>query len=500
MRRVPRLGIGPKKILAALCLLGLAVWAGGSALALGRPKPVGPEDARSLARLKGKLGGEIVFASRREGPWRLFRVLPHGEGLARLTSGRYNDQSPQFIRNGGRLVFQSDRSGRWQVWLARPDLAEPRLLSKPGRTEWLHGMSEDGSRLLVRLGEGMISGLGDYRLRFPGSDREVVVDFAPLSAKAGHMHAILAPNGRTLAGLWRPEGGGQAAGGVWLMDLAEDGKVANPRLVADDRCCVGWRADSAAFLSCKGGVPGGSEIWLIETSGRKRLIQTGQDWDYWPAFSPDGQWMVFAAAPHDQHDQERGDYDLFLVTLSGGEPVRLTFHGAPDVSPAWRAGVSALAPTGQERVYEAEAYLRPPARMRPHSKAEGGRALFAPAGAKAGAVFFGQYDHLPAGRWRASFRLALGPGGSGEAATLDVVARGGRQVLARRVLPVPGQDGGFQAIDLDFELKAPVQDLECRVYASGLASLWLDRVTIGERPPGLGEYLGGLLRDTFLGW
>jgi dipeptidyl aminopeptidase/acylaminoacyl peptidase len=53
-----------------------------------------------------------------------------------------------------------------------------------------------------------------------------------------------------------------------------------------------------------------------------------------PAVSPDGELIVYAVR-HTDMDADKGRYDLWLSTIDGDEPRRLTTHEANDTSPAW---------------------------------------------------------------------------------------------------------------------------------------------------------------------
>jgi dipeptidyl aminopeptidase/acylaminoacyl peptidase len=53
-----------------------------------------------------------------------------------------------------------------------------------------------------------------------------------------------------------------------------------------------------------------------------------------PAVSPDGDLIVYAVR-HTDMEADRGRYDLWLSTVDGDEPRRLTTHEANDTGPAW---------------------------------------------------------------------------------------------------------------------------------------------------------------------
>ena len=53
-----------------------------------------------------------------------------------------------------------------------------------------------------------------------------------------------------------------------------------------------------------------------------------------PAVSPDGSRIVYAVR-HADIEEDKGRYDLWLSSLDGGKPERLTTHEANDTSPTW---------------------------------------------------------------------------------------------------------------------------------------------------------------------
>ncbi|MBI4799229.1 MAG: PD40 domain-containing protein [Desulfarculus sp.] len=465
----------------------------GEALALGQPLSPSPQERQALERAKGKLPGTIVFASRRDGKWRLYRVGADGTGLTRLSTHQANERRPYFCQGGKVLFFQSDRGGRVQVWRSDPSLGGAKLVSPAGRAEWLHGVSEDGKRLLVRTGDQP----GDYLLRFLDSGREVAVDFPGWGARQGWVDAVLSPDGRRLGVLFQPREGGQPKQAVYYMEVDDQGRLHGIREVSDG-CVVGWRPDSQAFLTCRR-TPAGTSLCLASPDGHKERLTEGRQWEYWPAFSPDGQHIVYGASPSDQHDSDTGNYEIYVRRAQGGEPLRLTFHSASDLEPAWgtASGGGQAAPAA-ELLYEAEAYNHPPGQVVADGQASEGRAVLVPRQSPGGGVIHGQYDFLPAGSYVARFRLRVAAvGGQGPLARLDVARGGGKVLVSREVRPKDLPGGGYADIELAFDLDQPDKDLECRVaFIPGAADLYIDRITVTAAPPGLGGYLKRLLNKS----
>jgi hypothetical protein len=466
------------------------------AWAMGQPLTPSSPERQALERARGQVPGGIVFASRRDGKWRLYAINADGGGLARLSTLPANERQPYFSQGGKQLFFQSDRAGLTQVWRANPDLSQAQCLSPAGRAEWLHGVSQDGQRLLVRTGDQP----GDYLLRFLDSGREVAVDFPGWGARAGWLDAVLSPDGHRLGVLFQPRGGGQAESGVYAMEVDDQGRVHASRPVSDG-CMVGWRPDSQAFLTCRR-TAAGTSLWLAGVDGGQERLSEGRQWEYWPNFSPDGQYIVYGASPSDQHDSDTGNYEIYVRRVAGGEPLRLTFHSAPDIEPAWglRVDGSAASPqaAGAQLIYEAEDYSHPPGQVRQDSQASGGKAVVVDRQAPAGNIIYGQYDYLPAGSYLARFRLRLADvGGQGPVARLEVAKGGGQVVASRQVTPKDLSGDGYQELELPFSLEQADKDLECRVaFLPGVAELHIDRIGVAPAPEGLGGYIKRLLRKS----
>jgi tricorn protease len=71
------------------------------------------------------------------------------------------------------------------------------------------------------------------------------------------------------------------------------------------------------------------DLWKVGIAGGNAIRLTsdaGSETD--PHFSKDGKWIAFTA----QYD---GNTDVFLVSTSGGEPKRLTYHPSNDVAQGW---------------------------------------------------------------------------------------------------------------------------------------------------------------------
>ncbi|HEY5257676.1 MAG TPA: PDZ domain-containing protein, partial [Candidatus Baltobacteraceae bacterium] len=86
----------------------------------------------------------------------------------------------------------------------------------------------------------------------------------------------------------------------------------------------------------------GGDIWTVPRSGgnAERLV-TGFDLEGAPYFSPDGTTIAFTG-------NYNGNLDVYVVSSTGGEPRRLTYHPGADIAVGWtRDGRSVLFRSGR---------------------------------------------------------------------------------------------------------------------------------------------------------
>ncbi|MCI0488467.1 MAG: PDZ domain-containing protein [Blastocatellia bacterium] len=87
------------------------------------------------------------------------------------------------------------------------------------------------------------------------------------------------------------------------------------------------------------------DLWVAGRDGKGvRRLTTDEGVESNPAFSPDGQWIAFSA----QYD---GNTDVFIVPVTGGVPVRLTWHPGPDIAQAFTPDGSAVLFTSPRAVF-----------------------------------------------------------------------------------------------------------------------------------------------------
>ncbi|MBI4667339.1 MAG: hypothetical protein HY751_13125 [Nitrospinae bacterium] len=177
-----------------------------------------------------------------------------------------------------------------------------------------------------------------------------------------------------------------------------------------------------------------------------------------------------ARSPYLKLVRHEGPLWLFELSPESGEGKAETIQVSSPVGVFYEA--EHLAPIGGKRVED--------------KRASGGIALLmekAEPGNPAGIINAGPYRTFPSGKYTAVFRMRTVDGIPAEApvAKLDVAADEGRTIVKWRKVNGAefGQDGGYQDIQLEFEL-APggAWQLEFRAYLAGSAPVWLDSVYV----------------------
>jgi Tol biopolymer transport system component len=110
-----------------------------------------------------------------------------------------------------------------------------------------------------------------------------------------------------------------------VLFLDDGGKSCRARFSKDGK--------KLAYVSSKS--DGKGDIWTmnVDGTGKKRLTERDDTYDYFPSWSPDGNFVVFNSST--QHDHN-GDWALYVVDIKTGEARLLFDSPGNDVFPDWR--------------------------------------------------------------------------------------------------------------------------------------------------------------------
>ena len=91
-------------------------------------------------------GTAIVFESKRDGNWELYRIDIDGENLKRLTENEKTDRRADWSPGG--IIFESQRDGNWEIYRMDPDGNNQVNLTNEPKTDGNAIWSAKGRRIL----------------------------------------------------------------------------------------------------------------------------------------------------------------------------------------------------------------------------------------------------------------------------------------------------------------------------------------------------------------
>lgn len=256
----------------------------------------------------------LAFASDRTGTGDIFVQEPGGE-LVNLTNDPASDWGPAWSPEGMRLAFTSHRSGNSDIWLldvpAPGQPPTPRNLTRHPAWDYSATWSPSGQTVAFvseRDGDPEIfvqSLESDSALQLTFNEE---MDRLPAWSPDGKLIAFAAVrDGNEHIHLIRPDGTDeQVATSPNLRGTAPAWSPDSKRLAF-----IGWDVDNHAGIYVIG----------PEIDNLAQLYHT-QSWLGGLHWSADGGWLTFTA-------WQDGSHEVYALSASGGQPIRLT------TDPAW---------------------------------------------------------------------------------------------------------------------------------------------------------------------
>ncbi len=308
-----------RQVVLGVCAL---VWLSGPGADAAGVSPNDGERA-ALSSLKGRIVGQIVWESNRDGHWQLYTMNADGTGACRLTSGPGNDTQARFSSDGTRILFTRSVPGQPEaVWIMNSDGSDARpLIENASGARWRKG---DHAVQFVRRIRPGVDAWGTWEYDF-ATRRQVLLFPIPGIEFEPQIRVAIGNDDGTRFVVWSPR-----PRGTWVC--SPDGRLqkhvhpgCEGQVAPDQRYAYGVH-DSGRFVRFN--LSDGEHLVFFEE-------RTGE-WShtYFPRVSANCDWLIYGACPPDQHDHDTSDYEIFLVPLKNwstpDEPVRLTFNTGTD--------------------------------------------------------------------------------------------------------------------------------------------------------------------------
>ena len=250
------------------------------------------------------LTGRIVFDNGDD----IWSVNVDGTGLTRLTDSAWREFDPALSPDGAQIAYRSEPNDDAELWLMNADGSGQRRLDRGGFPVW----SDDGSQILdaypgppswIRI----MNADGSGQRRVPNTDGGEYPSWSPDGERiifnenrtGSHVMHVVNVDGSGLVDL-------SSVGEGWQVDWSPDGM-------------------SILFASSRDqDQPGYDDIYVMrpDGSGVQRLTHIQ---GYTPAWSPDGQYIVFSAP------------GLFVMRADGSGVTPLPVSGVGETAfPDWR--------------------------------------------------------------------------------------------------------------------------------------------------------------------
>ncbi len=311
-------------------IVGAAVALVALVLSCGNGTPSAKEPQRKIdpAGLKALVpfSGEIAFQSDMTGENEIFILT--SEGLRQLTKAPAGGEYPKWSPDGNRVAFTAKAGGKYQVFVVNEDGSGLGQVTRSAHEAIEEAWFPDGKKIAYteQRRRGLRKAYTLYSVDLnTGAEAVLLPDFKNSSSlpEFSPTEPLMAFTGKKLMG-W----------GVYLHDfktnttrvLTEGGGACRPHFSPDGR--------RIAFVSSA--ADGKGDIWLInpDGSGKERLTDLPDTFDYYPSWSPDGRFIVFASGT--KHYPYQGTWSLKLVEVATKRVASLFASGARDVFPDWR--------------------------------------------------------------------------------------------------------------------------------------------------------------------
>lgn len=244
------------------------------------------------------------------------------EKVTQLTANKNFDGDAGWSPDGGTLVFSSDRDGNYEIYSMKADGKDVKRLTNNAGHDSFPKFSPDGT--LISFNSNFESETTDiYLMRTDGSN------IVRLTTAKGH---DFSRNG------WSPDGTKFAYNSnvdgnddVFVMDI----DVFRPEILVSmpdaDLKTPAYSPDGQRIVFSAVYPDHHSELRIFDrATGKAAVIVTTSSPENYPQWSPDGNWIAF-------HQEVNGKWDIFKVRPDGSDLTNLTNDPSSDSVPVWSA-------------------------------------------------------------------------------------------------------------------------------------------------------------------
>ncbi len=320
-----KLSISVCRFVAAISILALAACSADTIFE--PPIPVDPLVPAPALR-------PIIFSSWRDATFginnlEVIAMKADGTDMVNLTRNARNDTDASWSPNGQQIAFASDRDGGYDIYVMNSDGSGVRRITHDPLDDRRPTWAPDGRKIAFESGRdghlpSAFSGVRYNDVYIMDADGSHVVNITQTPATTEGW-VSWAPDGKTIA---------FSKSGVGIVLANPDGSNQRPlhapiAQFVDD--VAGWSPDGSriAFSAFNNDHPFATATWVIFTirpdgTDLQRLTGLGFSSARFPAWSPDGQRIVYNRDALDESWGRFNTQNLWVMNADGSSSVKLT--------------------------------------------------------------------------------------------------------------------------------------------------------------------------------
>lgn len=261
----------------------------------------------------------------------LYLVPAAGGEARRLTNDLHGIQGLTWTSDGREIIFASNRQGWFRLWRV-----SARSLNSIGTPVLVQGAGDDARMPSISRGDRLV--YQRHTRNFDINRVEIVGMPGTTAHRLGPPRPVIASTRLDISPSWSPDAGKIAfvsdrsgARELWTCDSDGSSPLKLTSFAGPAVIYPRWSPDGHRLVfSALTGVSGNFEAYTIDANGGApaRLSVPGHPSIAHPVYSPDGHWLFFIPGP-----KERA-VEVWRAPATGGEAMQLTSHGAfrPEIS------------------------------------------------------------------------------------------------------------------------------------------------------------------------
>jgi Tol biopolymer transport system component len=268
--------------------------------------------------------GRIVFQSNLDGDNEIYLISK--TKINRLTDNTWDDEYPVWSPDGDKIAFMANPKGNYDIFIMNSDGSDITPLTSSSFDEKTLAWFPDGKSIVyTRETKKFIrKELILFQINIHSKKTKRLIP----GYNKGHAIPHVSPSGPLVTFTAKRTIGWEVA--VYDMDngkvtyLDEGGKSCRARFSKDGK--------KLAYVSNKEDKKG--EIFIMNPDGSQkfRLTERNETYDYFPCWSPDGQYIAFNSSHQGDHN---GDWKLCILDLLTKKVLLLFDSPGSDVFPDW---------------------------------------------------------------------------------------------------------------------------------------------------------------------